>query len=231
MYVRKKPNRSGSISVVVVEKKVGKVHYLKTLGISSDAEEIEELYLQGKKWIAEQQGKRDMFLEHARNREEKEVISGLLDKVENILLNGTQLILNPVYDKVGFNTINDDILRHLVVSRICQPHSKVATVNYLKSYFDEDIELHKIYRYPDTLSDTEKDKIQTMSVEHTRKVLGGKIGVVFYDVTTLYFETDRDDNLRKRGFSKDGKHAQPQVVLGLLVSDGGYPLVDRRSVL
>jgi transposase len=47
---------------------------------------------------------------------------------------------------------------------------------------------------------------------------------VFYDVTTLYFEADFADELRKRGFSKDGKHAQPQVVLGLLVSKGGYPL-------
>ena len=224
MYVRKKPNRSGSTSVVVVAKKSGKVHYLKTLGVSSDTEEIENLYLQGKKWIAEQKGERDMFLEHIRKQEEKEVVSNLLDKVENILLNGTQLILNPVYENIGFNAINDNILKHLVVSRICQPRSKLATVDYLKSYFDEDIELHKIYRYLDKLSDTQKDKIQQISVSHTQKVLGGKIGVVFYDVTTLYFETDFSDDLRKSGFSKDGKHSQPQVVLGLLVSDGGYPL-------
>jgi transposase len=54
--------------------------------------------------------------------------------------------------------------------------------------------------------------------------LGGKIGLVFYDVTTLYFETDASDDLRKPGYSKDGKHALPQIVLGLLVSEGGYPL-------
>jgi len=52
MYVRKKPNRSGSISVVVIEKKDGKVHYLKTLGVSSDAAEIEDLYLQGKSGLS-----------------------------------------------------------------------------------------------------------------------------------------------------------------------------------
>jgi transposase len=49
-------------------------------------------------------------------------------------------------------------------------------------------------------------------------------GLVFYDVTTLYFETDSSDSIRERGFSKDGKHAQPQVVLGLPVSKDGYPL-------
>ncbi len=84
--------------------------------------------------------------------------------------------------------------------------------------------MNKIYRYLDKLSDSQKDKIQELSVNHTQKVLGGKIGLVFYDVTTLYFETDKEDTLRKKGWSKDGKHSQPQVVLGLLVSDGGYPL-------
>ena len=112
----------------------------------------------------------------------------------------------------------------MVTARLCQPTSKAGTVDYLKSYFDEDIELHKIYRYLDRLHHTQQEKIQQISVEHTRKILGGKIGLVFYDVTTLYFETDYSDELRERGFSKDGKHAQPQVVLGLLVSRDGYPL-------
>lgn len=224
MYVRRKSNRSGSTSIVVIEKHNGKCRYLKTIGVSSDPKELDDLYLQGKQWISEQKGERDMFLEHTKKIEEKAVVEGLLNKIEHILLNGTQLILNPVYQNIGFDKINDDILKHLVISRICQPQSKVATVDYLKSYFNEDIDLNKIYRYLDKLSDSLKDKIQEISVNHTREVLGGNIGLVFYDVTTLYFETDFPDDLRKTGFSKDGKHAQPQVVLGLLVSNGGYPL-------
>ena len=53
--------------------------------------------------------------------------------------------------------------------------------------------------------------------------MGGKIGLLFYDVT-IHFETDYGDGLRETGFSKDRKHSQPQVVLGLLVSQDGYPL-------
>ncbi len=209
---------------MIVEKRNGKSHYLKTIGVSSDPVEIDNLYLQGKRWVAEQTGGRDMFLEQVRQEEEKLVVEGLLNKIEHILINGTQLILNPVYQNIGFDKINDNVLKHLVVSRICQPQSKVATSDYLKSYFDEDVDLNKIYRYLDKLSDTQKDKIQEISVNHTKRVLGGNIGVVFYDVTTLYFETDEDDELRKKGWSKDGKHSQPQVVLGLLVSKRGYPL-------
>ncbi|KAA6316126.1 hypothetical protein EZS27_033519 [termite gut metagenome] len=107
---------------------------------------------------------------------------------------------------------------------MCQPSSKSGTVDYLKSYFDEDVNLSKIYRYLDKLYNTQQEKIQQISVEHTRKILGGRIGLVFYDVTTLYFESDYGDELRATGFSKDGKNSQPQVVLGLLVSAGGYPL-------
>jgi transposase len=87
---------------------------------------------------------------------------------------------------------------------------------------DEDAQIHHLYRYLDKLHDTQKDLVEGISVAHTRKILGGNIGLVFYDVTTLYFETDYGDELRKSGYSKDGKHAQPQIVLGLLVSDGGY---------
>lgn len=134
----------------------------------------------------------------------------------------TQIILNQVYDSIGFNQIQDSILRHLVIARISQPMSKHATVDYLKSYFDEDVELYKLYRYMDKLYDTKKE-VQRISVEHTKRILGGHVGLMFYDVTTLYFETSRTDVLRV-WFSKDGKTSESQIVLGLLVSRDGYPL-------
>jgi len=224
MFIRKRKNRSGTTSVVVVDKSRGRFRELITIGVSSEENTICKLCAQGEKWIAAHSGVQDMFLLNERQREEKQVTDHLLDNIENILLNGTQLILNQVFKLIGFDAIDDDILKHLVIARLCQPSSKAGTVDYLKSYFDEDVELHKIYRYLDRLHNTQQEKIQQISVEHTRKILGGHIGLVFYDVTTLYFETDYSDDLRERGFPKDGKHAQPQVVLGLLVSRDGYPL-------
>lgn len=144
--------------------------------------------------------------------------------MDAVLINGTQLLLDCIYDDIGFNRIPDEILRHLVIARVSQPASKLATTEYLKSYYDEDIDLNHIYRYMDKLYNTQRELVQQISVEHTRKVLGGKIGLMFYDVTTLYFETAKTDDLREPGFSKDGKTAESQVVLGLLVSEGGYPL-------
>ena len=224
MFIRKRRNRSGSTSVVVVDKSNGRYEELKIFGVSSDEAVISELYHQGKKWIASHIEGRDMFAFAEEQREEKQVTDYLLSNIENILLNGTQLILDRVFKVIGFDEIKDNILKHLVAARLCQPASKAGTVDYLKSYFDEDIELHKVYRYLDRLYNTLQEKIQQISVTHTKKILGGKIGIVFYDVTTLYFETDYGDDFRVTGYSKDGKHAQPQIVLGLLVSAGGYPL-------
>ena len=227
MFVRKKKNRSGSTSVVVIDKSRGHFREVKTIGVSSDSKEIEQLYHTGREWIHSFEGQLDLFASMEKEeqvRNEKSVTCQVLGNVDNILINGTQLILEKIYARIGFDSIHDDVLKHLVIARLCQPASKSGTVDYLKSYFDEDVQLSKIYRYLDKLYNTQKDKIQQISVEHTRNILGGKIGLVFYDVTTLYFETDYSDEFRERGFSKDGKHSQPQVVLGLLVSAGGYPL-------
>ena len=65
-----------------------------------------------------------------------------------------------------------------------QPRSKLATASYLKSYYYEDIDLNRIYRYMDKLYNTQKEQMQQISLERTRKILGGKIGLMFYDVST-----------------------------------------------
>jgi len=76
----------------------------------------------------------------------------------------------------------------------------------------------------DKLKSKHKETIQQISYKHTLQILNNQINIVFYDVTTLYFEIEEPDGLRKTGFSKDGKHQHPQNVLGLLVSVDGYPL-------
>jgi transposase len=224
MFIRKKRNPSGVISVQVIDKSLGKYRVLKTIGSSSDDDEVKSLLEKGKRWISNYKGEQDIFELATKQKEESQVLDYLLSNVENILLNGAQILIDKVYKSVGFDQIDDEILKQLVTVRLCQPLSKSATVEYLKSHFDQDVELHKIYRYLDKLHDTLQEKIQQISVSHTRKILGDNIGLLFYDVTTLYFEIEKSDDLRETGFSKDGKHSQPQIVLGLLVSRQGYPL-------
>jgi len=74
------------------------------------------------------------------------------------------------------------------------------------------------------LSIANPKQIEQIIFSHTKRLLNGQIQVVFYDLTTLYFETESEDDLRKTGFSKDGKFHHPQLVLGLLTTTAGYPL-------
>lgn len=225
MFVRKKKNRSGTTSVVVVDKHGGKFKELHTVGIASSDEEIEKLCVQGKAWIDSYLGVQELDFDGPKCKDEElRAAETMLGNVESILLNGAKLILDKVYDSIGFNRVSDEILRHLVVARLCQPMSKMATVDYLKSHFDEDVDLSKIYRYLDKLYNTQKDAVQRVSVEHTFSVLGGRVEMLFYDVTSLYFESFRENELRTPGFSKDGKTAETQIILGLLVCENGYPL-------
>jgi transposase len=229
MFVKKKRNRSGTTSVIVAEKYNQNYKEHLTIGVSSDESDIKWFVEKGEQWIRDYQRKLlpelDLFGEekYAQDKE-KALVLHLLNNVENILLNGTDLILEKVFNTVGFNQIEDGIFRKLVQSRLSYPSSKSGTVEYLKNHFDEDVNLTKIYRYLDKLNHTQQDKIQDISVVHTQQLPGGQIGVMFYDVTTLYFETDKEDELRKTGFSKEGRHSNPQIILGLLVSIDGYPL-------
>lgn len=224
MFVRKKKNRSGTVSVIVADKSSGGFKELKTIGVSSSPEEIAQLEVEARRWIDERTGQTSF--DFGESEKALQEAKNTIARIERTLQNMPQTILGGIYDSIGFSDIEDDILRHLVIVRVCQPQSKAATVEYLKSYFDEDVQLHSIYRYMDKLYNTQREKVQQISVAHTLKVLGGRIGLVFYDVTTLYFEAmpQPDDGLRQAGFSKDGKTSESQIVLGLLVSEDGYPL-------
>lgn len=224
MFVRKKVNKSGTTSVVVIDKSGGSFHQVKSFGSSSDPAEINLLLKQANDWVLRFGGQQLIDFESAEKTREN--YREMLSNVERTLQNAPQAILGHIYRSIGFDAVGDDILRHLAIARVCQPLSKVATADYLKSYFDEDVKLHNIYRYMDKLYNSQRELVQRISVEHTMRVLGGRIGLVFYDVTTLYFESapDPSDELRQDGFSKDGKTAESQIVLGLLVSEDGYPL-------
>ena len=224
MFVRRKPNKSGSFSIQVVDKVRGHYKLIKSFGSSKSEENLAAMEKDASDFISTYGGQTVIDFERCRKEEEREHAEKLFESIVDIRQDGVRLILEPIYNAMGFDALGDETLKFLSIARICQPKSKVATVEYLKRYFDEDVNLNRIYRYMDTLYNTRREQIQQISVEHTRQLLGGRIGIVFYDVTTLYFETAREDVLRSPGFSKDGKTAESQIVLGLLVSRDGYPL-------
>jgi transposase len=219
MFVRKKPNKSGIVSVQVIDKSSGKYKVRKTIGCSADPLQVNRLVVEAESWIKHYKGEIPIDFEGRRIQ-----VEYYLDHISELSTCGVGMLLGRIFDEIGFNQIDSPLFRPLVLTRIEYPVSKLKTTDYWFKYHNTSVDVVKIYRYLDRLHKHEKEAIQGISYQHTQKILGGEIKIVFYDVTTIYFEAEREDDLRKNGFSKDGKHQNPQIVLGLLVSDGGYPL-------
>ncbi len=219
MFVRKKVNKSGVISVQVITKVDGKSKLVKTIGSSRNITVIDDLVKQGHQFIATFGGQQTFDFSN-----QTSLLRSVFQSIHSHTEVGTELLLGKIFDDIGFGVVEDTLFRQLVLSRLSYPVSKLKTSNYLEKYHDLDYPVQQIYRYMDKLHATQKELVQQISYEHTRKILETEITVVFYDVTTIYFEIDHEDGLRKTGFSKEGKHQNPQIVLGLLVSKSGYPL-------
>ena len=144
MFVKRKKNRSGTTSVVVAEKYKGRYKELITIGIGRGAEEVEKLVAEGKAWIIKEEQRRhpqlDLF-EEEREAREKEIqeVNRLLSNVTNILINGSDLILDRVFDSIGFNKIEDDIFRKLVNGYSGDMHPVIPAIctHLLNYHFDK----------------------------------------------------------------------------------------------
>lgn len=138
-------------------------------------------------------------------------------KLVNWRITGFHQVFGLVYDRIGFPKNH---LRDLAIARIAYPRSKLATARYLEQYLGVSLSEDRIYRFLDTLN---KDELTQIAFDFVKKKNGNRMALVFYDVTTLYFEVSDEDNLRKRGYSKDHKNDLPQIVIGLFVDKDGYP--------
>jgi transposase len=221
MYIRKKQNKSGSISVQIIDTSGDYDRLLKTIGSTKDPVKLNELIEQAYSFISNYNHQAELVFEH---HEDKNFLSSLKTGLRNIQMIGPELILGKIFDQIGFNKITDELFRHLVISRLVFPLSKLKTSEYLMRYQNIRVDADQIYRYLDKLESQQKQIVQQISFNHTLQLFNGHLSLVFYDVTTLYFESSNEDELRKTGYSKDGKHQCPQIVLGLLVSIDGYPL-------
>lgn len=234
MFVRKKLNKSGTTSVQVVSKANGRYRIIKSFGTSCEEGKIAALELRARQWAEEQEFGLDLFQPEGAS-EYDAIFEGIGQ--EQLRLVGPDLIYGRLFDKIGFRkvvTSDNDLFKSLVVTRLYHPGSKLKTLRYMAYFMNKFYDENKVYRFLDELcwrpeakrkagSHDVKHEVERVTYEQTRRVLGGAVSVVFYDTTTMYFES-REDDVRVPGWSKDGKSANPQVVLGLLVGPGGNPI-------
>ncbi|MCI0501847.1 MAG: IS1634 family transposase, partial [Epsilonproteobacteria bacterium] len=128
-----------------------------------------------------------------------------------------------IYFKVGFNRMGSEIFKHFVMIRVLEPASKAKSILLLQKYFGISYKKTTVFRELSKLVNL-KEQVQQIAIKYAKDNLRFDFSLVFYDVTTLYFETHTSDDFRKNGFSKDNKLNQPQMLIGLVVNDVGFPI-------
>lgn len=257
MFIRKKPNKSGTVSVQVVQKtKTRSQRVIKSFGAvhPNDTAALEKLMQAASSFLQEMAGP---TLPHI--YEEEDIIDDFLGSLRNsqVQVAGPELVFGTLYDRIGYGSIRNAMFRNIVICRLFNPGSKLKTADYMERYLHVSYSVDQIYRFLDNLCYRKekgngreegtgdagnghtqafpashatretvdfKTQVEGIAYSYTRKMVGDNISVCFYDMTTLYFEAAEEDDLRKCGFSKDGKHSCPQIFLGLLVASGGNPI-------
>ncbi|MBL0706260.1 IS1634 family transposase [Sinomonas sp. JC656] len=132
-------------------------------------------------------------------------------------------VLSEAYERVGFGAVGDEAFRHLVLARLIEPTSKADTVRVFGELGVPGApSLRTIWR---TLAKCAKEDWRDAACRaaYAHATAGGAVALVMYDLTTLYFEAENEDALRKVGMSKE-RRVDPQITVGLLVTPTGFPL-------
>jgi transposase len=164
--------------------------------------------------------------------------------IESTYVYGSLLVLERLMEQLGINQVIENIVQQhdrvtidiqkvlftLIVSRFIKPVSKLALHDrWLERLYpemvDHDLPLQHIYRSLDLLA-THKEDIEQSLYRFKKDLFSIQVDVVLYDLTTLRFESTREDlgELRKYGYSKEMRTDCTQVVFGLLTDTDGMPL-------
>jgi len=132
-------------------------------------------------------------------------------------------VISHLQKLLGYTSLKIPLMNDLVTMRLVEPASKLRSIELMELYFGIKHHRKEFYKSAKGWLDL-KERIEKKIVAFAQKEYGFDFSLIFYDVTTLYFETFESDELRKTGFSKDNKIQQPQILIGLMVSRDGFPL-------
>jgi transposase len=219
VQIREVKTGSGSIAVQIIYYKNRKRVILKHIGSAKTDEDISELRLIAEAFIKDYTNQGSLF--------DETDTSQLFDvnHCESVAVeyNWFYNTITQLQNQIGFNIGGRSLLNDLVTIRIMEPASKLRSIELIEQYFGIK---HRRQRFYESALNwlLLKEKIEQAVIAFAKKTYHFDFEILFYDVTTLYFETFKEDELRKNGFSKDNKSQQPQIVVALMVSKEGFPI-------
>ena len=217
-YLRKVKTRSGATAVQIVEKRHGQRVIVEHLGSAHTDAELAALMRAGHDKLHAGQPALELGIDpHGVPVGAVAVVAGTRSK---LLMDA----IRASWGRLGFTVIDDEAFFQLVAARLVEPTSKrdsIRVINQLGMHaFHENTYYAALRR---CMAGDYREQIAKACFTHVWTDAGGDISLLLYDVTTLYFEAENEDDLRKVGFSKE-RRVDPQIVVGLLVDRSGFPL-------
>ena len=241
--VKERPNNKKSVQIVETYRRADKVHQkiLRHVGQAETEEEVEVLKNLAWSIIISLKNDRqpvlplfspeEIFTSQNKSPVPDDVKLNSL-REEQRIIEGVNDIFGKLYSDLGFDQLlgikkkdaeRNSILKTVTIARVANPVSKRRTASLLEEDYGIKIPLEKIYRMMDIASRQEED-IKQKVCGSTFNLFSEKVDVLFFDVTTLYFESVVADELKDFGFSKDCKFKEVQVVLALVSTLSGMPI-------
>ena len=217
-FLRKVKTTSGATAVQVVEKRHGQRRILEHLGSAHTEAELAALLQVGRDKLAANQPALDFDDDSGgRLRSTGVVVEG---KSSRLLVE----VICSVWDRLGFGRIEDETFFQLVLARLVEPTSKLDSLQVIEELGITPSHHNTYYKSLQRCAAKEyREQLAAASVAHVWNQPGRDVSLLLYDVTTLYFEAEKEDGLRKVGFSKE-RRVDPQIVVGMLVDRLGHLL-------
>ena len=220
--MRKVKTASGATAVQIVSKSGGVRRIVEHLGSAHDETELEVLLEAGRQKIAAWQGQGLLDLE---SLEPAPGRTGLATTtVESKHSRLLWEVLHGAYRRLGLGEAvgGDRAFEQMVLARLVEPSSKAQVPRVLSDLGLEPVTVRTLFRSLARAQERGyREAISQALFEHVTNTSG--LALCLYDVTTLYFEAEKEDDLRRVGYSKD-RRVDPQVIVGLLVDRRGFPL-------
>ncbi|MBI5356365.1 IS1634 family transposase [Candidatus Collierbacteria bacterium] len=217
--IRRVKTKSGAVAIQVGQYQGKRFKLLKHLGSAKESTRITELVELASKYI--ETNSPQLSLNFSPHSEEVLFKRGI--QAQKSRLTTAYDYLEKTYQKLGFNQLNSEILKHFCLIRVLEPASKIKSLYLLQKYFSLNYKKTTVFRKLHELISL-KEKVVGLAISYAKENLEFDFSLVFYDVTTLYFETHQSDDFRLNGFSKDNKINQPQILVGLMVNHTGFPV-------
>ena len=219
LRIRVVKTASGSSAVQVIYYRNRKRVIFKHVGSANSVQELDSLKLIARDVINNYNPEIPLFEEVKFNN------LLYLDKTEFLGVHYSFLyeVFSGLISQIGLDRIKKELLLDLVAIRIVEPASKLRSIELLDTYFGVKHRRHNYYQSAGQWPFL-KEEIESIVVEFAKCNYGFDFDLLFYDVTTLYFETFDEDELRRNGFSKDNKSQQPQILVALMVTKEGFPI-------